>query len=229
MVVGGLQKTSLIDYPGKISCVLFLSGCNFRCPYCHNPQLVDGSVDGMELGDILSYLKMRKGLLDGVVVSGGEPTLHEDLPVLLDQIKLLGYPVKLDTNGTRPEMIRCLIENGFVDYIAMDIKSDPLNYPACITTDHDPEAVLSSIDVIKKSGLVYEFRTTCVKPIVRPRDLQAITNVIDGTMLYVLQRFRDPRVLGPGYLEVNGVAYGEEELLHLKSIIERRVRKCIVR
>jgi len=229
MVVGGLQKTSLIDYPGKISCVLFISGCNFHCPYCHNPQLVNGNVEGIEEADVLSYLKKRKDLLDGVVVSGGEPTLHEDLPVLLDQIKLLGYPVKLDTNGTRPGMIRRLIENGLVDYMAMDIKSDPLNYPACITTDHDPEAVLSSIDVIKKSGLVYEFRTTCVKPIVRPNDLQAITNVIAGAMLYVLQPFRDTRVLNPKYLEANGVVYSKEELLHLKSVIEHRVRKCIVR
>jgi pyruvate formate lyase activating enzyme len=229
MVVGGLQKTSLIDYPGKISCVLFLSGCNFHCPYCHNPQLVNGSVEGIEQADVLSYLKKRKDLLDGVVVSGGEPTIHKDLPVLLDQIKILGYPVKLDTNGTRPQMVRRLIENGLVDYIAMDIKSDPRNYPGCITTDHDPEAILSSIDVIRKSGLVYEFRTTCVKPIIRPNDLRAITNVIAGAMLYVLQHFRDTRVLDPEYLEVNGVVYGEEELLHLKSIIEHRVKKCIVR
>jgi len=190
---------------------------------------VNGSVDGIEQEDVLSYLKKRKDFLDGVVVSGGEPTLHEDLPVLLDQIKLLGYPVKLDTNGTRPGMIRRLIKNGLVDYIAMDIKSDPLNYPTCITTDHDPEAVLSSIDGIRKSRLVYEFRTTCVKPIVRPNDLQAITNVIAGTMLYVLQRFRDTRVLDPDYFARNDEVYGEEEMLFLKSIVEDRVRKCIVR
>jgi len=229
MIVGGLQKTSLIDYPGKISSVLFLSGCNFHCPYCHNPQLVKGSLDGIEQDAILSYLRRRKGLLDGVVVSGGEPTLHEDLPNLLDQIKLLGFPIKLDTNGTRPGMIRCLIENGLVDYIAMDIKSDPRDYPACITMNHDPEAVLSSVDVIRRSKLSYEFRTTCVKPIVGARAMQSIANVIDGAMLYVLQRFRDTRVLDPGYFERDDAVCEEEEMHFFKSIVDGRVNKCMVR
>lgn len=129
MIIGGIQKNSLIDYSEKISCVVFLAGCNFTCPYCHNPDLVrwkSASKPPIDENEICAFLESRKGFLDGVVISGGEPTLNDGLPLFLERIKRLGYSVKLDTNGTRPRMIGHLIENGLVDYIAMDIKADPL-------------------------------------------------------------------------------------------------------
>ena len=129
MVIGGIQKISLIDYPGKLSCVLFLSGCNFKCPYCHNPQLVKSDSaysDCLDEKAVYEFLESRKGLIDGVVISGGEPTLQKNLPLLCNEIKEMGYLVKLDTNGSRPKAIKLLIDEGLVDYVAMDIKSDPL-------------------------------------------------------------------------------------------------------
>ena len=229
MVFGGLQKNSLIDYPGKVSCVLFVSGCNFHCPYCHNPQLVKGGMDRFNEDTVFSYLKKRKGLLDGVVISGGEPTIHKGLPALCNKIKQLGYPVKLDTNGTRPLVISRLIDEGLVDYIAMDIKADPLAYPPSITRDYDPYHILSSIRIIRESGLPYEFRTTCVKPIVSLQAIKEIAGVINGAMLYVLQRFRNTGVLDPDFFSRHDAVYDEEELLYLKSIVETRVKKCMVR
>ena len=131
MRIGGLQKNSLIDYPGKVSCVLFLSGCNFDCPYCHNPDLVRGSLSCHPFLDekaVYEFLKRRKRFLDGVVISGGEPTLNKNLFRLCEKIKQIGYPLKLDTNGSQPQVIKRLINEGLVDYIAMDIKTDPLHY-----------------------------------------------------------------------------------------------------
>ena len=169
MVFGGLQKNSFIDYPGRISCVLFVSGCNFDCPYCHNPGLVKGgpmaspSLNGEA---VFEFLERRKRFLDGVVISGGEPTLQKGLVCLCEKIKKMGYPVKLDTNGSRPKTVKKLVDEGLVDYIAMDIKTDPLHYPRSIKKDSDPDSILSSIQIIMNSALPYEFRTTCVKPIV---------------------------------------------------------------
>ncbi|MBW1769313.1 MAG: anaerobic ribonucleoside-triphosphate reductase activating protein, partial [Deltaproteobacteria bacterium] len=138
MLFGGLQKSSLIDYPGKLSCVLFLSGCNFDCPYCHNPGLVKGRFSDhaqFEEKTVYDFLEKRRGFLDGVVVSGGEPTLQKDLVSLCEKLKEMGYPVKLDTNGSRPQVLRSLIDEGLVDYIAMDIKTDLLRYSSFIKND----------------------------------------------------------------------------------------------
>ena len=143
MVFGGLQKNSLIDYPGKVSCVLFLSGCNFDCPYCHNPDLAkDSSLCPVLLDEkaVFDFLQRRKGFLDGVVISGGEPTLQKDLLVLCKKIKELGYLIKLDTNGSRPQVIKRLIDEGLVDYIAMDIKTDPFHYSPLIAKSQIPPA-----------------------------------------------------------------------------------------
>jgi pyruvate formate lyase activating enzyme len=131
MLLGGLQKTSLIDYPGKLSCVLFFSGCNFDCPYCHNPQLARGCRVGFPSTietQLYRFLKRRRTVLDGVVLSGGEPTIQKDIYSACLRLKQMGYPVKLDTNGSRPQVLRRLLDEKLVDYIAMDIKTDPLNY-----------------------------------------------------------------------------------------------------
>jgi pyruvate formate lyase activating enzyme len=232
MDLGGLQKNSFIDYPGKISCVLFVSGCNFDCPYCHNPSLVKngpGRSVPLNRNEIFDFLERRKGFLDGVVISGGEPTLQKDLVHICKKIKKLEYPVKLDTNGSRPQMVKKLINEGLVDYIAMDIKTDPFHYSPSIKKDCNPHAILSSIQVIMNSTLPYEFRTTCVKPIVNADTIENITKIIKGAMLYVLQRFHNTNVLHPEFFKDNHVVFDEDELITLKSLAGPWVKTCIIR
>jgi pyruvate formate lyase activating enzyme len=232
MVFGGLQKNSLIDYPEKVSCVLFLSGCNFDCPYCHNPDLAKGkSTTPFPLDEawICDFLERRRSFLDGVVISGGEPTLHEELPSLCEKIKQMGYPIKLDTNGSRPKVIEWLVDGGLVDYIAMDIKTDPFQYAHFIKKNCNPDHILTSIRVIMDSSLDYEFRTTCVKPIVDEKGIENIAMLIDGADFYVLQRFRPNSVLYPEFFQESGSDYNEEDLLALKSIAESWVNECIIR
>ena len=129
MRIGGLQKMTLLDYPGKVACTVFLSGCNFRCPFCHNSGLLDGAQEDLSQQELLAFLEKRRGILDGVCITGGEPTLQPELPELLRRIKALGYPVKLDTNGYRPEVLEELVNEGLVDYVAMDIKNSREAYP----------------------------------------------------------------------------------------------------
>jgi pyruvate formate lyase activating enzyme len=232
MVFGGLQKNSLIDYPGKVSCVLFASGCNFRCPYCHNPELVKGAAECASRPNgngIYDFLQRRKGLLDGVVISGGEPTLQKNLFSVCDRIKKMGYPVKLDTNGSRPATVKKLIDESLVDYIAMDIKTDPFHYSPLIKEDCNPNNILSCIEIIMGASVAYEFRTTCVKQIVRADTIMNIVKIIKGSMLYALQQFHPGEVLDPNYLRSTDAAYDEFELMYLKSLAEPWVQKCIVR
>jgi pyruvate formate lyase activating enzyme len=167
MIIGGFQKNSMIDFPGKISSVVFTGGCNFKCPYCHNPSLVDGSFETIPESSVFEYLKKRKGLIEGVVVTGGEPTLHKDLPFFCSRIKDLGFSVKLDTNGSKPDIIKKIVSTRSVDYIAMDVKAPLHNYYPDICKDKDvAEKIQSSIDVVIDSGIDYEFRVTCAKPFV---------------------------------------------------------------
>lgn len=232
MVFGGLQKNSFIDYPGKISCVLFTSGCNFDCPYCHNPDLAKGcakySPFSTENG-VYDFLDSRKAFLDGVVISGGEPTLQKDLVTLCEKVKNMGYPVKLDTNGSRPKVIKQLIDESLVDYIAMDIKTDPFNYSPLIKKDCKPDNIISSIRIIMESDSAYEFKTTCIKPIINKDIIESISRRIQGAMLYALQQFQNTDVLHPEFFQENEESYDPDELLHFKSIAEPWVKKCIVR
>jgi len=232
MRLAGLQKNSLIDYPGKVSCVLFLSGCNFDCPYCHNPDLVRGSLSCLASPDektVYEFLGRHKGFLDGVVISGGEPTLNKNLFHLCEKIKQMGYPLKLDTNGSQPQVIKRLIREGLIDYIAMGIKTDPFHYSPLIIKDYDPGNILTSIHTIMETARAYEFRTTCVKPIVAEQDIENIAKTIGGATLYILQRFRNDRVLHPEYFREDQGSYNEEGFMHLKSIAEPWVKKCIIR
>ena len=232
MVLGGLQKNSLIDYPGKVSCVLFFSGCNFNCPYCHNPDLAKGSSLCPVLLDekaLYGFLEGRKGFLDGVVISGGEPTLQQDLICLCKEIKKIGYSIKLDTNGSRPQVIRRLIDEGLVDYIAMDIKTDPFHYSPLIAKNYNPDHIIASVQTIMESASGYEFRTTCVKPIVDSHDVKKIAKIIKGATLYALQHFHNSRVLHPEFFREIKPDYSEDELMGLKAIAEPLVKKCIVR
>lgn len=233
MIFGGLQKNSFIDYPGKVSCVLFLSGCNFNCPYCHNPDLAKGCLKCphfLKENKVYDFLEKRRGFLDGVVISGGEPTLHEaDLFLLCEKIKNMGYPVKVDTNGSRPDVIKGLIRKGLVDYLAMDIKTDPFHYSPLIKKECNHKHILSSIRIIMESGLPYEFKTTCIKPLVDKQVVRNICAIIQGAMFYALQQFHDTEVLQPEFFRKNIYTYTANELLQLKSVAEPWVEACIVR
>ena len=232
MALGGIQKNSLIDYPGKNSCVLFFAGCNFSCPYCHNPNLIKDKwlrscfVDN---GSAFNFLKERKGFLDGVVISGGEPTIQKNLFSFCKKIKQIGYPIKLDTNGSRPQVLKRLIKEGLVDYIAMDIKTDLSHYSPLIKKNYNLDSILASIQNIMVSAMDYEFRTTCVKPFVDANTIRNIAKIIEGARLYVLQPFNNTNVLDPKFFKAIDPGYEKNELLHLKSIAKPWVKKCIVR
>lgn len=201
MQINGFQKLTLLDFPGKVACIVFTPGCNFRCPFCHNASLVT-HIDGerIEEEEILSYLKKRQGLLDGVVVTGGEPTLQGDLADFLGKVKALGYAVKLDTNGTSPERLKTLVEKGLVDYVAMDIKNTAAKYPV---TAGCGSAVLGkveeSIDFLLADTVDYEFRTTVTAELHTPQDIGDIAKRIKGAKRYFLQNFIDSGdIVSPG-------------------------------
>ena len=232
MILGGLQKSSLIDYPGKVSCVCFFTGCNFDCPYCHNPDLVLGNMMSLRVLNeegLYRFLEARKGLLDGVVVSGGEPTLERELGTLCRKIKAMGYAVKLDTNGSRPRVIKTLIEKGFVDYVAMDVKTEPGRYSHFIKRGYDPASLLGSIQIIMGSGIDYEFRTTCVRPVVEPQTIENIGRIIEGARLYALQSFHGRKLLHPEFFQGIKAGYDRDEMVQLKSMAEPWVKQCILR
>ena len=232
MHIGGLQKNSLIDYPGKVSCVLFLTGCNFNCPYCHNPDLVLGPNRDSAFalpGQMDLFLDSRRSFLDAVVISGGEPTLHPQLPDLCERIKAYGYPVKLDTNGSHPKMIRRLIDRKLVDYVAMDIKTDPYAYWPRIQKTYEPDRILESIRIVMNSAPTYEFRTTCVKPFVDRAVIETIGQLIDGADHYVLQRFRDTVVLSPEFFHNTSSAFTDSEMQQLQTAAAPYVKRCTVR
>lgn len=232
MIFGGIQKTSLIDYPGKISCILFTAGCNFSCPYCHNPELARNRKDRLTSvteDDVIEFLKRRKGLLDGVVVTGGEPTLHGDLGRFCEKVKKLGYPVKLDTNGSRPKELANLLSESLVDYIAMDVKTGPFQYTPCIHGTDVSRNVVSCIEVILNSDLPHEFRTTCLAPFVDARTIARIAKVIEGADLYVLQQFKNGAVLDPNFISKKASRYSDQNLLDFQSIAAPSVERCVVR
>ena len=163
----GLQKLTLLDDPGKVACTVFLDGCNFRCPFCHNAELLGSDVEPLMTAEaLLSFLKKRQGILEGVCITGGEPTIHPELPRLLRAIRELGYPVKVDTNGYRPHILREILDAGLVDYVAMDLKNGPAGYAAAAgISEPDLNRIGESIRLLLGSGVDFELRTTVVKPI----------------------------------------------------------------
>lgn len=191
MRIGGFQKLSLIDYPGKIAATVFTQGCNFRCPFCHNANLVLPSCfdKAIQEEDILNFLKKRVGKLQGIVISGGEPTLQIDLPDFTRKIKAIGYSVKLDTNGSRPKVLQQLIEEKLVNFIAMDIKSPIDRYQEIVGVNVNPDHIRKSINIIRNSGLDYQFRTTFPKPLLKKKDIQGILSLIGGDPHFQLQPF----------------------------------------
>lgn len=197
----GLLPASMLDWPGKLCSVLFLGGCNFRCPYCHNPELVKPAGPGETLGweDVEGYLRGRAGWIDGVSVTGGEPTLHDDLPRLCRKLRDLGMLVKLDTNGSRPRLLRRIIEEGLVDYVAMDVKTSLARYSRAAGIQVNPGDIEDAVDAVITSGLEHEFRCTVVPGLVEFEDLLAVAERLAGARVLVLNQFRSQCTLDPAY------------------------------
>ena len=232
MLILGLQKMTLLDFPGKIACTVFLGGCNFRCPFCHNASLAmpDGSHDAISVDDFLAFLDSRVGRLQGVCISGGEPTLHRDLPELIREIKSRGFAVKLDTNGTNPDMILSLINDGLLDYVAMDIKNSPEKYIDTISNSefrisNFSEQITRSVDILMQGLVDFEFRTTLTRELHSPEDMEAIGRWIGGSEKYFLQTYRDEGDL----IEGGFTAYSREETEALLEIVRKYLPNAEIR
>jgi len=194
MKIHGLQKLTLLDYPGKVACTVFLAGCNLRCPFCHNSELLDAALAEpvMDDGQLLDFLKKRQGMLDGVAFTGGEPLLRPELPELLRRVRDLGYGVKLDTNGTLPDALEKVLAEGLVDYVAMDVKNSPARYAeTCGVETFDMAPVYASVDLLRTKAPDYEFRTTVMAELHDADSFAAIGPMIEGAKRYFLQPFKD--------------------------------------
>lgn len=226
MDFAGIDKMSILDYEDKISCVLFAPHCNFRCPFCHNGLTVLESDDRISFSSILAYLQKRKGMLDAVVVTGGEPTLLDDLKEKIVQIKNMGFLVKLDSNGTNPQVIKDLVKDNLVDYIAMDIKNSPEKYPLTCGVNHvDFDKIKESIEFIKNCGVPYEFRTTLVSEYHTAEDMEKIGELLKGASQIYLQKFVDREgCIKKGLHEINeDLAGGFKDIL-MKYIVKVELR-----
>lgn len=200
MRLGGLVKNTAIDFPGLLSAAVFTQGCNFTCPYCHNPNLV--RLFGQPLAEeaALEFLRHRRPLLDGVVISGGEPTIQPDLPDFCKKLRGLGYAVKLDSNGSVPDLLSSLIERKLVNYVALDLKADPQAYPPEIAPQDPGPAILETIRILKRSGLPHEYRTTVAAPFITRESLEAIARAAAGSAPLFLQAYRPDQVLAPEFM-----------------------------
>jgi len=231
MEIGGLQKSTLIDYPGRVACTVFLLGCNFRCPFCYSAELVlpekiknQPRIPEQEFFD---FLRKRRGLLEGVVLCGGEPTLHSDLPEFAKRIKEMGYLIKLDTNGSHPEMLNDLINKELIDYVAMDIKAPKEKYSQATGNRADLEKIQESINILKKGKVGYEFRTTVVPAFHKKEDIIEIAKWISPAKKYYLQNFRAEKTIDPKFEQIK--PYPEEFLLDIQKDISRLFETCEVR
>jgi pyruvate formate lyase activating enzyme len=229
MIIKGLQKTTLLDFPGKLACTIFTAGCNFRCPFCHNSSLVvrAGEVDEIPMESFLSYISKRKGLLDGVAITGGEPLLNPDIDELMRKIRAEGLLIKLDTNGAYPDRLEALLDEGLVDYVAMDIKNTKEKYALTAGLDEsfDISTIERSIDVIMKKAPDYEFRTTVVRELHTPEDLVAISEWITDAKNYFLQKYVDSGdILAEGFS-----AYSDGEMLDILGKVREKMPHTILR
>ncbi len=228
MIIGGFQKFSALDYPGKICAIIFTQGCNFRCPYCHNPELVfpDQYQRKISLRSILQFLEKRRGLLDAVTVTGGEPTIHADLPDLLFRIKELGYLVKLDTNGSNPSLLQKIIQANSVDYIAMDIKAPLDKYQEVTIFPVSVQAIQNSIDLLLNSGVACEFRTTVDWSLLNEDDLFQIAKTIQGADQLYLQKANQSSKTREDRINPLGE---EDKLEKVAKKLDQYVKSCKIR
>ena len=213
MIIRGLQKTTLLDFPEKLACTVFTGGCNFRCPFCHNASLVlnSGAIEEIPEDEFFSYLSRRKGILDGVCITGGEPLLNSDIFEFIKKIRSYGLLVKLDTNGSMPDRLEALLDAGLVDYVAMDIKNAPTKYALTAGVDEYPAEIERSIDIIIKKAPEYEFRTTVVRELHEKEDIIKIANRIKNAKKYFLQSYVDSGdIISSGFS-----AYSPTEMLEI--------------
>jgi pyruvate formate lyase activating enzyme len=229
MKIGGLQKVSLIDYPGKISAIVFTQGCNFRCPYCHNKELVDQELyqPCISVNDILEFFKTRQGKLDAITITGGEPTLQENLIPFIQAIRKMGFAIKLDSNGSRPDVLARLIREKLLDFIALDVKAPLSCYSRVVNAKVDANGIRQSIQIVLKAKIPHEFRTTVVVSLLTKKDISVIVREIIGAKRYALQKFQPARTLDKKYLEET--TYSDEEFLEIQKQLEKEIPLVIIR
>ncbi len=227
MKICGLNKTTLLDYPGCVSATIFVGGCNFRCPFCHNGDLVlcSNELPKYSEEEVFSFLEKRKNVLEGVCVTGGEPTLYNELPNFIEKIKALGYKVKLDTNGSNPAMLKELVKEKLVDYVAMDIKAPVYNYDKVCGALVDIEKIKESVEFLKEKSVPYEFRTTVVKELHSKEDIIEIGKWLVGAENYYLQNYQETdKNLSHGFFPME-----EAEIMALKEALKNYVENVKVR
>lgn len=229
MLIGGLQKFSLIDYPEKLSAVIFTRGCPFRCPFCHNQSLVVPSAFGPLIAEqeVRSFLKSRQGKLDAVVITGGEPTIHKDLPEFIKKIKEMGFLVKLDSCGINPQMLKKLLKSGWLDYIAMDIKAPLKNYARSVEVPVDTQKISKSISLIMKAVIKKEFRSTLVEGLHTEEDVIEMARMIRGAPLYSLQKFIAGNPLNPAFRHKK--TFSDIQLSQLQAKVLKHVQSCLIK
>ncbi len=236
MKIIGLQKFTLVDYPKKLACSIFLAGCNYRCGYCHNPELVlierIKEHSPIKAREIFAFLKDKKKVLEGICIGGGEPTLNIDLPNFLQKIKKIGYDIKLDTNGSNPETLKRLIKQGLVDYVAMDIKAPKKKYSKVIglagcSSHYLLDRIEKSMEILKQNKVDYEFRTTVVPGLIETEDVLEIVKWISPAKRYCLQSFRPKKTLDPRFQSIT--PNDSEELFVIKQAIAPLFDDCCVR
>lgn len=228
MRISGLQKLTLLDFPNLVACTLFLPGCQFKCPFCQNASLVTDLVNVPEISEeeVLTFLKSRKGIIDGVCVTGGEPTLQSDLKDFIRKIKDIGFKVKLDTNGYNPKILKELIDHSLLDYVAMDIKNSLEKYPlTCGVKALKIENILSSIQILKENKVPYEFRTTVIKEFHESSDFVSIAKLIKGVKTYYLQEYRDSDTC----IKRGFHGYSLEEMMQFVRLLEKEGIKAELR
>lgn len=228
MEIAGLKKTSLVDYPGTISAVIFLSGCNFRCGFCHNPSVVFGKSAKIDEKEVMDFLERRKRVLEGVCVTGGEPTIHDNLPMLLKKIKSMGFLAKLDTNGTNPEMLKKIIEENIVDYVAMDIKAPLETYSFAANADVNIKKIKESMRILMESKIKYEFRMTLLPKFVSIESFKEICEMLKGAKRFYIQQFeKGSEMIDCAFKSEK--AYTKEELNEFLNVAKEYFEECGIR
>lgn len=229
MHIAGLQKLTLLDYPGKVACTVFLDGCNYRCPFCHNPDLVFSSAQEESISelDFFAFLSQRKGFLDGVCITGGEPMLEKELVPFIRKIRSMGFLVKLDTNGSFPDRLKHLVDNHLVDYVAMDIKNSKAHYGKTVgIAGYDTAHIEQSVSLLMEGSVPYEFRTTLVREFHTGEDILAIGAWLKGCHSYFLQTFEDSgNLLGKERM----TAFSKEEMEGFKNLLKSYIEAVSVR
>jgi len=228
MKIGGLQKTSLLDYPGEISAIIWTIGCNLRCPFCYNVDVVKQTVTPLSENEVLSYLEKRRNVIAALVISGGEPLIQEDIVSFCEKVKGLGYLIKIDTNGTFPEKLKELLDKKLVDYIAMDVKAPKNKYDILAGTKVDIKKIQKSIDIIRNSSVDYEFKTTFVPGLLVKEDIGKIGMWLDGSEKFFLQQFKNNTATISSDLE-NVTSYSRDDLLDALEEVKPFFKQCSVR